>query len=101
MIYTNITNDELIINCDCGCGSGLLWQAVKWDDDGAQYYISLIEHSWYGKQNGRMRPYFKRLWKALRGKEYRLMEIVLSKSEAKEFDEFLCSLIKDKGEHHD
>jgi len=94
MIYINKQKDELIVNCDCGCGAGLLWQAAKWDDEGEQFYISLIEYSWYAKQTGKIRPYFKRLWRVLRGKEYYLTEIVLSKSEAKEFESFLHCLIE-------
>lgn len=100
MIYTNKTKDELIINCDCGCGAGLLWQAVKWDDEGEQIYVSLIEHSWYAKQGSRIKLYFKRLWKALRGKEYSLMELVMSKSEVGEFGEFLRRLIQNEENHN-
>lgn len=101
MIYTNKANDELIVNCDCGCGSGLLWQAVKWDDE-EQFYIMLTEHSWYAKQSGRIKPYFKRLWKALRGKEYCLTEIVMKRTEVEEYMDFLGRWIKkNEGEHDD
>lgn len=101
MIYTNKENDELIINCDCGCGFGLLWKATKFDEEDEQYFVYLTEHSWYAKQTGRIKPYFNRLWKALRGKEYYLTELVMSKNEVAEFSGFLRRLIenpKNEGE---
>ena len=94
MIYTNKEKDELVVNCDCGCGSGLHWKASKWGDEDTQYFVSLTENSWYAKQTGRIKPYFKRLWKALRGKEYCLTELVLTKDDIAEFDEFLHRLIE-------
>jgi len=83
-----------MISCDCGCGSGLLWNATKFDKEDEQYFVYLTENSWYAKQTGRIKPYFKRLWKALRGKEYYLTELVMKKSEVVEFNEFLCRLIE-------
>ena len=97
MVYTNKTNDELIVNCDCGCGSGLLWQAAHYDKE-EQFFVTLVESSWYAKQTGRVKPYFKRLWKALRGKEYCLTEIVMSKEEVAEFEIFLHRLTEKTAE---
>jgi len=94
MIYTSKENNELIICCDCGCGDGLLWQAATFDEEDEQYFVYLTEHSWYAKQTGRIRPYFKRLWKALRGKEYCLTELVMRKNEVADFAEFLNRLIE-------
>ena len=94
MIYTNKENNELIISCDCGCGSGLLWNATKFDEEDEQYFVYLTEHSWYAKQTGRIRPYIKRLWNALRGKEYYLTELVMTKSEVAEYADFLRRLIE-------
>ena len=104
MIYTAKENNELIITCNCGCGSGLLWKAVKFDDKDEQYFLSFIENSWFAKQTGLIRPYFKRLWKALRGKEYCLTELVMTKTEITELSQFLHELTQNsmnKGESHD
>lgn len=104
MIYTTKENNELIITCDCVCGSGLLWKAMSCDDEGEQYFVSLIESSWYAKQTGRIRPYFKRLWRALRGKEYCLTELVMTQTEVAELSQFLHQLTQNsinKGESHD
>ena len=94
MIYTNKEKDEPIVICDCGCGSGLHWKASQWDDEDKQYFVSLIESSWDARQTGRAKPYFKRLWKAIRGKEYYLTELVLTKEDVVEFDEALRCLLK-------
>lgn len=98
MIYSNKTKDECITSCDCGCGSGILWQATLWDDE--KCLVSLIEPSFYARQTGKVKPYFKRLWKALRGKEHYLTELVMTRSEAMEFSEFLRTLVSG-GEHND
>ena len=94
MIYTSKKEDELIITCDCGCGSGILWNGTLFDKEDEKFFVSLVEHTWYAKQTGRFKPYFKRLWKALRGKEYCLTELVMTKEDAKEFAEFLRRLVE-------
>jgi hypothetical protein len=48
--------------------------------------------SWYAKQDSRLGSYFKRLWKALRGKEYYLTQMILKKDDVEEFAEFLSRL---------
>lgn len=92
MIYTTKENNELFVTCDCGCGSGLLWKAMNCDNEGEQYFVSLTESSWYAKQNGCIRPYFKRLMRALCGKEYCLTELVMTKAEVAELSKFLHQL---------
>jgi hypothetical protein len=95
MLYKPITapTPEFIVTCHCGCGSGLLIRAERDDfndsPNNALYSVSLVESSWYAKQTSRFKPYFKRLWKALRGKEYLLTEFVLN---ADEFQELTASL---------
>jgi hypothetical protein len=69
MIFTNKKDDELIVTCNCSCGYGLHWAAGSFDEEGEEYYLTLVEMSWYAKQGSRLKSYFKRLWKALRGKE--------------------------------
>lgn len=92
MIFTNKNDDELIVTCNCSCGYGLHWKAGTWDDEDEKYYLSLIEMSWYAKQDSRLKLYFKRLWKALRGKEYHLTEMILKKEDVEEFAAFLNRL---------
>jgi hypothetical protein len=92
MVFTNKKEDELIVTCKCGCGEGLHWQAGTWDDEGEEYYISLVESSWYDKQDSRLKSYIKRLWKALRGKEYHFTELILKKDDVEEFAMFLGKL---------
>jgi len=94
LIYTNKDNSELIVSCDCGCGDGLLWKANRFDEEGEQYFVSLTEHGWYAKQTGRIKPYFRRIWKALCGKEYYLTELIMTKSEVEDLSEFLHQLAK-------
>ena len=63
-----------IASCVCGCH---LIKFEKWtNDEGA--WLQIYENSFYSKQDGRFKPYLKRLWSAIRGKEYLLMEISMS-----------------------
>ena len=92
MIFSNKTEDELIITCDCGCGYGMHWSAGVWDDEGEQYCLMLVEASWYSMQESRLKSYLKRLWKTIRGKEYCLTELIMKKAEVDEFAVFLNKL---------
>jgi hypothetical protein len=65
---------EKIASCVCGCH---LVKFEKWtDDEGA--WLQIYENSFYSKQHGRLGSYLKRLWSAIRGKEYLLCEISMS-----------------------
>ena len=92
MTFTNKKDNAFIVTCDCGCGHGLHWEAWTWDDADEKYYLALVEPSWYAKQGSRVKSYFKRLWKALRGKEYCLSEIILKKADVQEFTALLTRL---------
>jgi hypothetical protein len=93
VIFKNKKNDELIVTCKRGCGYGLHWQAGTFTEDAdEEYYLTLVEMSWYAKRDRRLSSYFKRFWKALRGKEYYLTEMILKKDEVEEFAEFLHRL---------
>ena len=65
---------EKIASCVCGCH---LIKFEKWTaDEGA--WLQIYENSFYSKQHSKVRAYLKRLWSAIRGKEYLLMEISMS-----------------------
>lgn len=65
---------EKIASCTCGCH---LIKFEKWtDDDDA--FMQVYENNFYSKQDSKISAYLKRLWSAIRGKEYLLYEIVLS-----------------------
>ena len=65
---------EKTVSCVCGCH---IIKFEKWtDDEGA--WLAIYENAFYSKQGGRVRAYLKRLWSAIRGKEYLLCEISMS-----------------------
>lgn len=72
---TGMTHEiSKIASCVCGCH---LIKFEKWtDDEGA--WMMIYENSFYSKQHSKVRAYFERLWSAIRGKEYLLMEISMS-----------------------
>lgn len=65
---------EKIASCTCGCH---LIRFEKWTDDDDSF-MEVYENSFYSKQDSKVNSYLKRLWSAIRGKEYLLFEIVLS-----------------------
>ena len=65
---------EKTVSCVCGCHT-IKFEKLT-DDKGA--WLMIYENAFYSKQGGRVRAYLKRLWSAIRGKEYLLCEISMS-----------------------
>jgi bifunctional N-acetylglucosamine-1-phosphate-uridyltransferase/glucosamine-1-phosphate-acetyltransferase GlmU-like protein len=77
------------VNCDCGCGNGFLVQFL-FDTDDDFIGISTVTSGFYSHQNKFWHRIFRRVraaWFMLRGKEYYLHDIVLSKENWKRFVE--------------
>lgn len=67
--------NPVTLRCDCGCS----YLVVDDDDEHDFVYLTVYEDRFY-KSNG-LKAYFKRLWSALRGKEYMLWGMVASHSD--------------------
>lgn len=92
MVFSNKDNEVkmVIVNCNCGCEEAISIKKYTYDDDcqDDEYYLSVLACKYYSNQRGIFKTILHRLnlaWKMLIGKEYRLNEIVIKKSE---FDEF-------------
>lgn len=89
MIFYNENNDEKVIKieCSCGCGNEIRIQKNIYANDKADYYLSLDVMQFYAKQQGVMKTIRHRIKTAfnfLRGKEYKLTDIVLEEEDIKE-----------------
>lgn len=86
----------VIVNCNCGCEEEI--HIKRFDDDNEEYYLSIHESKFSSKQNGLWRTFkerIKSIWRIIRGKEYLLCDIVLTKSELNELVEKLIKIKDD------
>lgn len=76
------------VNCDCGCGNGFLVRFLF--DDDCYISISTVTGGFYSHQESfwhRTKCRIKAAWFMLRGKEYYLHDIILTKDNWNEFVE--------------
>lgn len=94
MVFFKPTENEKVlkIECSCGCGEEIRIQKNIYTNDKADYYLSLQVSQFYAKQNGIWRTIKHRIktaFKILRGKEYRLTDIILEEDDMKELKKYI------------
>lgn len=75
---------DINILCDCGCDDGFSFKFRFEYDDDDRVYISTLTSGFYAKQHGlfdKLKRRIKAAWFMLRGKEYYLHEIMLTKEQ--------------------
>lgn len=81
-------NKDINVFCNCGCGDGFSIKfRFEYDDDDL-VFISTLTSGFYAQQCGfvnRIKRCIKAAWFMLRGKEFYLHEIALTKEQWKEF----------------
>ena len=86
----------VIVNCNCGCDEAIQIKKLVYDvKDDDEYYLSILAGEFGSTQRGIFRTIGHRLklaWKMLRGKEYLLTEIVMTKEELDEYKKVLEEL---------
>ena len=90
MIFSNKNEYEkrILIECDDQCCAITISQ---WrDDDGV--WIGCSESAFSAKQGSKIENYFKRLWKAILGKEYLLFDIALQPRSIQELKDAIAEL---------
>lgn len=96
MVFYNVNRDGnekiMKIECSCGCGEEIRIQKNIYTDDTADYYLSLVMMQFYAKQNGifkTIKHRIKTAFNILRGKEYKLTDIILKEEDMKELKEII------------
>lgn len=94
--------DGVYINtiCECGCGNGFLVR-INVEDEERYVTISTTSSGFMSKQGGiceSIKNRIKSAWFMLRGKEYYLHDVVITK---KEWSKFLSAINTVKGEESD
>lgn len=85
----------VIVNCNCGCDEAIQIKKLVYDVNDDEYYLSILAGEFGATQRGIFRTIGHRLklaWKMLRGKEYLLTEIVMTKEELEEYKKVLEEL---------
>ena len=86
--------------CECGCGNGFL-VSLLFDDEEGYVTISTTTSGFMAMQGGVLETIKNRIksaWFMLRGKQYYLHDVILDKSEWKQFVKFINHIEKDNKE---
>lgn len=95
--YGEKLDDEKVlkVECTCGCGEEIKIAKDKLSEDKVVYYMILNTAQFYSKQDGIFRTIGHRIKTAfniLRGKEYRLTEVVLNEEDMKQLKEYIVKM---------
>lgn len=95
--YGEKLEDEKVlkVECTCGCEEEIKIAKEKLTEDKVIYYISLNTAQFYAKQNGLVKTILHRIKTAfniLRGKEYRLTEVVLNEEDMNQLKEYIVKM---------
>ena len=89
MVFANADKDlkMIIVNCDCGCDEEIHIKRYVYDEIPDDYYITISGGKFYSLQGGilhRIGHRLKCIWRAIRGKEYLLCDINITKQQIDE-----------------
>lgn len=95
--YGEKLEDEKVlkVECTCGCGEEIKIAKDKLSEDKVVYYMILNTAQFYAKQDGLFRTIGHRIKTAfniLRGKEYRLTEVVLDEEDMNQLKEYIVKM---------
>ena len=94
-VLKNKDGTELLVDCHCGCDSGIRFKIDKEDDD---YYCfaSYTNGKFYTEQCEGMwrvfRKKLKKIWAIIRNKDFYYTEFFMTNSEFDEFREYINSI---------
>jgi len=89
MILTDKSCTKILVQCDCGVE---IIEIEKFDDC---YILSVLYSAFYIKQDklvSSLKNKLKMIWSILRGKEYRLFEIILTRENINELKKAIGKL---------
>ena len=84
--------NNLIVDCSCGCDEGFRIRVDK-DDDESYMIVSYVSGNFYKMQNMSLWKVFalkiKKIWRIIFNKDYIYSEICMTKSDFEEFKEYI------------
>ena len=86
-------NNELFLNCQCGCDDGIHIKIKPFGDDYA--YITYTNGNFYRDQHGAFSTLIrklKKIWSIIYNKDYAYSEIVMSQEDFEVFKQYINSI---------
>lgn len=86
-VFKNFNEDELIIDCDCGCDQGIHFKIADFDDD--NYILMTFTNGNYYKEQGPFLGKLKKIWAIIRNKDFYYSDVIMSKVDFERFKEWI------------
>lgn len=86
-VFKNFNEDELIIDCDCGCDQGIHFKIADYDND--NYILMTYTNGNYYKEQGSFLGKLKKIWAIIRNKDFYYSDVVMSKVDFERFKEWI------------
>ena len=87
-------NNNLVVDCDCGCDEGIRIRVGR--DDDSYLIVTYLNGNFYRDQNQSFWRVFckkcKKIWRIIRSKDYIYSEIIMNKDDFKEFKDYINSI---------
>ena len=87
-VFKNYNENELIINCDCGCDDGIHLKIEDYED-GTYAFLTYINGNFYKEQSFSFVSKLKKIWAIIRGKDFYYSDIVMKKEDFEKFKEWI------------
>lgn len=98
-VLKNIDGNELMVDCLCGCDTGIRLRVDKNDFD-MYCFMTYTNGAFYKEQGetifGVLGKKLKKIWAIIRNKDYYYSEFVMNKSEFDMFREYLNNVGKEE-----
>ena len=86
---------DLAVDCGCGCDEGLRIRINEYNED-SYAILTYTSGNFYSEQGhtvwGAIKTKLKKIWRILRNKDYCYSEIIMSKEEFKEFQDYVAKV---------
>ena len=86
-VFKNFNEDELIIDCDCGCDQGIHFKIADYDND--NYIFMTYTNGNYYKEQGSFWGKLKKIWAIIRNKDFYYSDVIMSKVDFERFKEWI------------
>jgi hypothetical protein len=88
-VLTNFEEDELVVNCSCGCDEGV---HIKLDHDTeTDDYVFMVftNGNFYKEQGHTFSTKLRKIWAVIRNKDFYYADICMSKEDFRRFKEWV------------
>lgn len=86
-VLTNFTEDELIINCNCGCDKGIHF-TIRNYEDGDYVFLTYTNGNFYKEQHP-FKAKLLKIWNIIRNRDYYYSDVVMTKEDFEQFREWV------------